>query len=66
MKRKPGARVLGCHFGCDTDVNGSLFRTPVEGVPGVSWIVCSPGCSGRPDGVVVFEQVKWWERKAQR
>jgi len=39
---------------CHADCPGSPYRSPVEGVAGARWVVCSPQCDLRPLGVRVF------------
>ena len=55
MIRRPGflSTETICWF-CKEPAPDSVFRTPIVGVIGGRYVVCSPQCPDRPDDTLVF------------
>lgn len=47
-----------CGWGCGTEVEESPYRSPMEGWLG-RYVVCSPACPKRPEGVQVVSIKPW-------
>jgi hypothetical protein len=42
-----------CHW-CREIIVDSPYRSPIPDIPGGRYVVCSPTCAERPEGVLVF------------
>lgn len=47
-----------CGWGCGVEVEGSPYRSPMENYLG-RYVVCSPTCPKRPEGVHVVTVKPW-------
>lgn len=57
-RRTKEANIDRCGWGCGTVLEGSPYRSPIEGWLG-RYAVCSPACPNRPEGVHVVSDKPW-------
>jgi hypothetical protein len=57
-KRTREANIDRCGWGCGIEIEGSPYRSPIEGWLG-RYVVCSPTCPNRPEGVHVISVKPW-------
>lgn len=53
MKRSTLDTATALCYWCHGKADESPYRSPIEGIPGGRFVVCSPQCPERPEGVRV-------------